>query len=402
MTALMVIAALMTAAVAAAVAWPLLGRAKSPAAMRADYDLAVYRDQLAEIGRDLERGLLDANEAEAARLEVQRRMLAAADAGKSDDRPPPVPGRVLAGGLAATVAVGAFAIYFTLGSPDVPNFPFAERNVGRDVVAQGASPEHGEVAGLAAKLAARLKDDPNDVDGWILLARTYNTIGDFGNAVQALRHALDLSGGRVDLAAMYGEALVRANDGQVTPEAFTLFNDIVKVEPLNPQARYYVGLALAQQNRVRDALQAWIDLRAVSPADAPWLDAVNDQIGRAEAELKLAAGSVKPSAGAVALARQQAPAGAPSAPTPSAPSASPPAGVGGPSAADVEAAGRMSAGDRTQMIRGMVERLAERLKDDPDDLEGWRRLARSYRVLGEIDKAKEAEARIEALEKRRR
>jgi len=394
---LIVIVVVMTTAATAALAWPLLRRSTMPAAKRGEYDLAVYRDQLAEVERDRERGLLDANEAEAARLEVQRRMLAAADAGKSDETPPPVPGRVLAGGLAATVAVGAFAIYFTLGAPDVPNFPFAERNVGRDMVAEGASPEHAEVAGLAAKLAARLQDSPGDIDGWILLARTYDTIGDFGKAVQALRHALELSGGRADLAAMYGEALVQAADGRVTAEAFRLFGDIAAADPLNPQARYYVGLGLAQQNRPLEALQAWVDLRAVSPAGAPWLDAVNDQIGRAEAELKIAAGSVKPSAAALALAK---PAAVPT-PTPSAPAASPPAGAGGPSAADMEAASRMSAGDRTQMIRGMVERLAERLKDNPDDLEGWRRLARSYRVLGETEKAKEAEARIEALEKRR-
>jgi len=394
MTALIVIAAVMTAIAAAAVAWPLLRRPAKPAAKRAEYDLAVYRDQLGEIERDRERGLLDAAEAEAARIEVQRRMLAAADARSAAEAPPPVPGRVLAGGLAAALSAAAFGLYFVLGSPDLPNFPFAGRNLGGDKVAQRASPEHVEVAGLAAKLAARLKDNPNDLDGWILLARTYGTIGEFGQSAQAFRRALELSGGRADLAADYGETLVQAADGQVTAEAFRLFNDIVAADPINPQARYYVGLALAQQNRVREALQAWVDLRAVSPAGAPWLDAVNDQIGRAEAELKLAAGSVQPSAAALAAARQRPPTAA----------AGPPAQAAqpGPSAADMEAASQMSAADRSQMIGGMVARLAERLKENPDDLEGWRRLARAYQVLGETDKAKEAEARIEALEKRRR
>ncbi|HEY4635248.1 MAG TPA: hypothetical protein VIG92_01695, partial [Rhodospirillales bacterium] len=252
-----------------------------------------------------------------------------------------------------------------------------------------------EVAGLAAKLAARLKVNPGDLDGWILLARTYNTIGDLQGMVAAYRRALELSGGRLDLAASYGEALVLAADGQVTAEAFRLFNDVVAADPFNPQARYYVGVALAQQNRVREALQAWVDLRAVSPADAPWLDVVNEQIGRAEGDLKLAAGSVKPSAAAAVLAKQNPPAVAAMPPRPAVP-AKP-----GPSAADMEAASQMSATDRTEMIRGMVGRLAERVKANPDDLEGWRRLARSYQVLGETEKAKEAEARVEALEKRR-
>ena len=395
MGGLIVVVALMTAAAVAAVAIPLLRRPAKPAAKRAEYDLAVYRDQLGEIERDRERGLLDATEAEAARLEVQRRILAAADAGSRDDTPPPVPGRALAGGLAATLAAGAFAVYFTLGSPDIPNFPFAERNVGSRLAGGNAGPEHAEVAGLAVKLAARLKVNPGDLDGWILLARTYNTIGDLQGMVAAYRRALELSGGRLDLAASYGEALVLAADGQVTAEAFRLFNDVVAADPFNPQARYYVGVALAQQNRVREALQAWVDLRAVSPADAPWLDVVNEQIGRAEGDLKLAAGSVKPSAAASVLAKQNPPAAAAMPPRPAAP------GQPGPSAADMEAASQMSTTDRTEMIRGMVGRLAERVKANPDDLEGWRRLARSYQVLGETEKAKEAEARVEALEKRR-
>ncbi|MBI2978368.1 MAG: c-type cytochrome biogenesis protein CcmI [Rhodospirillales bacterium] len=395
MTGLIVIAVVMTAAAVAAVAIPLLRRPAKPAAKRAEYDLAVYRDQLVEIERDRERGLLDAAEAEAARVEVQRRMLAAVDAESVTETPPPVPGRVLAGGLAAALSTAAFGFYLVLGSPDVPNFPFAERNVGSRLAGGNAGPEHAEVAGLAAKLATRLKDNPGDLDGWILLARTYNTIGDLQGMVAAYRQALDLSGGRLDLAASYGEALVLAADGQVTAEAFRLFNDVVVADPFNPQARYYVGLALAQQNRVREALQAWVDLRAVSPAGAPWLDAVNEQIGRAEGDLKLAAGSVKPSAAAAALAKQNPPAAAAIPPRPAAP------GQPGPSAADMEAASQMSAADRTEMIRGMVGRLAERLKANPDDLEGWRRLAQSYRVLGETEKAKEAQARVEALEKRR-
>ncbi|MBI3113233.1 MAG: c-type cytochrome biogenesis protein CcmI, partial [Rhodospirillales bacterium] len=364
MTGLIAIAVVMTAAVAAAVAIPLMRRPAKPAAKRAEYDLAVYRDQLGEIERDRERGLLDAAEAEAARVEVQRRMLAAADAGSVTETPPPVPGRVLAGGLAAALSAAAFGFYFVLGSPDIPNFPFAERNVGSRLAGGNADAEHAEVAGLAAKLAARLKDNPGDLDGWILLARTYNTIGDLQGMVAAYRRALELSGGRLDLAASYGEALVLAADGQVTAEAFRLFNDVVAADPFNPQARYYVGLALAQQNRVREALQAWVDLRAVSPADAPWLDVVNEQIGRAEADLKLAAGSVKPSAAASVLAKQNPPAAAAMPPRPAAP------GQPGPSAADMEAASQMSATDRTEMIRGMVARLAERLKATPDDLEG--------------------------------
>lgn len=246
---------------------------------------------------------------------------------------------------------------------------------------------------LAARLEERLKENPGDADGWVLLGRTYLTISEFAPALAAYRRAMEAGNRHPDIAAAYGEALVMSEKSRVTPEALEIFEEITGVDPFNPKARYYIGLGLAQQGRTKEALQAWVDLRAVSPAGAPWLETVDQQITRAVQDLGLAPWSVKPSAEALALALTQGLTGVPASPAP----ATGPGTIRGPSAADIEAASRMTAGERAGMVRVMVQRLADRLKENPDDVEGWRRLARAYDVLGETEKAKDARARAEAL-----
>jgi cytochrome c-type biogenesis protein CcmH len=384
------VALAMAAAVTAAVLMPLVRR-QAAAPPRQEYDLAVYRDQLDEIERDQERGLIQPVEAEAARVEVQRRMLTAAGAEPHADAPT-LSGRTLAIAIGAAVPVAAFVLYVVLGSPDMPGQPFAARDAARNAAVADA--EHGEMRALAARLADRLRERPDDLTGWMLLGRTYMTVGEYRQAATALERAVDISSRRTDVVAAYAEAMVLAEDGRLTPETTGLFQDVAEADPTNVQARYYIGLGLAQQGKTRDALQAWVDLKALAPADAPWLAMVDEQIENVRRELKISADTVKPSAAALELAKRQPPA----AQTPAA-GGTPPRG---PSAADVEAAGQMTDAERGKMIQAMVARLAERLKQNPDDLEGWQRLARAYEVLGETDKAKDAQARVEALEKKAR
>ena len=149
-----------------------------------------------------------------------------------------------------------------------------------------------------------------------------------------------------------------------------------------PRARYYIGVAKAQAGDFKGAAQEWTDLIALSPADAEWTPMVRGQIEALAKELGVKPNSFAPSATAQALAKGAPPAPAASSPKmPAPPAAALPAG-------------------QEEMILGMVERLAGRLKDNPDDAEGWRMLARSYEVLGETDKAKEARAKAEALSRK--
>lgn len=417
MTMFWAAAALMTVAALAAVIVPLLRRPRQSGPGRAEFDLTVYKDQLAEIGRDRERGLLGEAEAEAASIEIQRRMLkatgpAGGEAPGGEDGTGGGPGqrslnRAAAAILAAAIPIAAFGFYIALGSPDMPNLPYAERDIGAEIVAREGRLERAEVLQLTAPLVEALKKNPGDAKGWLLLGRTYLTINEFDGALDAFRRATELSNRRPEIAASYAEAMIMAEDGRVPAAAKKLFTDILAADPFNTKARYYLGLEKAQAGNLKDALQAWVDLATLSPAGASWLDSVNRQIAGAARELGIDPGAVKPSARALTLAltmglgaprTQSLPAAAmPPAANPA--PASPANSSTGPGAADVEAASRMSAADRDRMIRSMVQRLADRLADNPNDLAGWRRLAKAYEVLGDEEKAEDARQRIQALTK---
>ncbi len=385
MTGLWIVLALMTAVVLAVLLAPLIRGTGKQGPARSEYDITVFKDQLAELDRDRERGLLDDGEAEAARIEIQRRILAAGSGTDETETPAPFkwPSAAVIG---VALSAAAFGFYFVLGSPDVPNQPFAERNIASEIAARKGQLDRGEVMQLAARLEKRLKENPGDAGGWMLLGRTYLTISEFTPALAAYRQAMEVGNRHPDIAVDYAEALVLAERGRVPPEARALFLDAAAADPVNPRARYYLGLELAQRGKGREALQAWVDLRSLAPDGAPWLAAVDQQIASAAQELGVAPWAVKPSAEALALAKTM--------PLPEAPARGPP---GGPSAADVEAASQMSDADRQAMIRTMVQRLADRLKQNPGDLAGWRRLTRAYEVLGEAEKARDAKARADAL-----
>ena len=397
MTGLWIVLALMTAVVLAVLLAPLIRGAGKRGPARSEYDLAVFKDQLAELVRDRERGWLEGGEAEAARIEIQRRMLAASSGADETEAPAPLKWPSVAV-IGVAISAAAFGFYFVLGSPNVPNQPFAERNIASEIAAREGRLNRDEVLGLTAKLEQRLRENPGDVNSWMLLGRTYLTINEIDTALAAFRKALEVGYHRPGVVSSYAEALVLAERGHVPPEARELFSEILEADPLNPKARYYLGLELAQRGKVKEALQAWVDLRSLSPEGAPWLAAVDQQIASAGKELGLAPWAVKPSAEALALALTRGLKTGPAAPAAGAPSAgAPPSQPRGPSTADVEAASQMSAAERNQMIRTMVQRLADRLKENPDDRAGWQRLARAYEVLGETEKARDAKARADTL-----
>lgn len=316
------------------------------------YDRAIYKDQLAEIDRDLERGVLTVEQAAGARLEVERRLLATAEE-------PPAPSisvapRLLLGGIGLAVVVAAAVVYLTIGSPNVPDQPIAAR-VPPD------APK--DFAASAERLAQRVEENPDDGEGWLLLARTQAVLERYHAAAESYRRAMALTGDRADAAAGYGEMLVLSSNGTVTQAARQAFETAIGKDPSNAPARYYLALAAAQAGRPAEAIEAWQKLEADAPADAPWRDSLRKRIE----ETARAAGLPVPE------------------------------GPRGPSSADIAAAQRMSPEERQTMIRSMVEGLAARLEESPDDAAGWQRLGRAYRVLGEKEKAEAALARVVAL-----
>ncbi|TMJ72728.1 MAG: c-type cytochrome biogenesis protein CcmI [Alphaproteobacteria bacterium] len=365
---------------------PLLLRRHTPAS-RESYNLAVYRDQLAEIDRDAARGLLSAEQAEAARAEIGRRILALQPGAPSPPMPPPQPspasggeslksvagqgarrdssagrGLVVAAVSVLAVPFAAWLLYARLGAPALPDQPFAARTTAAKAT---AGIEHIDLGEAVGKIAAHLKEHPEDLRGWLLLGRTELSLGHYAEAVDAYRHAADLSGHRADIMGDWGEAQVIAADGTVTPAAREAFEAALGDKESAPRSRYYLALAKSQQGDVKSALQGWVDLAADAPADAEWLPLVQQRIAEAAAKLGLDPATLKTSSG-----------------MPS------PAAV----AATAQATAGASLEERRAMILAMVGNLATRLQQQPDDVEGWARLGRSYMVLNEPQKAREAYA----------
>jgi cytochrome c-type biogenesis protein CcmH len=344
---LWLILALMTAAAIFAVLWPL---SRHQGTGRSGSDLAVYRDQLEEIDRDRAAGLIGAQEAEAARTEVSRRLLAAADRADSGTSVPRTGSlwRRRAVSLTALILLpaGAAALYLSFGSPHLPGLPLAARNT--------QTPDTRSIESMVAQVEAHLERNPEDGRGWEVLAPVYMRAGRFNDAVRARSNALRLLGASADREADLGEAMVAAANGMVTADAKAVFERALKLSAADVKAQYYMGLAAEQDGKPQEAARIWRDLLEKAPPNAPYRPLIQSSLTRVD------------------------------------PDGTPPAIQPGPSADDVAAAQQLTPEQRSDMIRGMVDRLAERLKSDSSDIDGWLRLIRAYIVLGDADKARTA------------
>lgn len=335
----------MTATAVFAVLWPLGHKA----AIRGGSDRLVYEDQLQEIGRDRTAGLIGDTEAATARIEISRRLLAAADA-EAQILPAPAAQAAWhrrAAMFAAIVVVPAvgLGLYLKLGSPDVP---------GQSAFARAdAQQQHRSIANLVDQVEAHLARDPSDGAAWEVIAPIYLHMGRLDDAIEARRRAIALNGDTAARESDLGEALVAAANDVVTAEAKQVFQKAINKDPHDPQARYFLGLADQQDGNTAAAAAKWRALLDEAPPGAPW-------VGFVRAALAGVTGT--------------------------------PATANGPTAGDIAAADTMTEEQRTAMIRGMVLRLAARLHADGSDIEGWLRLVRAYAVLGDRDKAKGAAA----------
>jgi len=361
----------LTALTAVFLAAPLI-RCRRPAALSvAEPDLAVYHAQLAELERDLSSGLISGTEAKAARTEVERRMLKAGDAhlatteDDATDHQSGVARRpVYAMAFVSMTMFGAVGLYLTLGTPGLPSMPLAERESPTEERSQ-------DLALLVERLAARMEANPSDPRGWLLLARSYGRIGRFADSASAYKRAIDLGRREPEILTAYGEALVAAAGGVVTPQARAALETARADDPGNPRARYYLGLAAAQAGDIRTAYDTWLALAADTPAAAPWRVPLEGQIRRAAEELRIAPAEIPTTLEEKRLA---------------------------PLSEDaLAAAANMSDEERAAFIRSMVDRLAGRLAAEPDDFDGWMRLGRAYRVLGDRDGALRAYERAAKL-----
>jgi cytochrome c-type biogenesis protein CcmH len=340
--------AVLTAAVLAAVLAPL-GRNRREAATADAGAVEVYRDQLGELDAERARGLIEESDAAAAKIEIARRLLASAAEAVQVSTAPATDSssrRPLAIAIAVLIPLLTLAGYLTYGSPGLPGYPHAARTQ--------VALENAQIGELVAKVEARLREHPEDGEGWDVIAPVYLRLGRLRDAADAFARAVRLKGESVRRLAGLAESSVLAADGVVTEDARLAYEKILKLEPGRPEARFWLALAKEQDGRLADAVADYKSLLSGAPADAPWRAAVDQRI----AEVSQRLGGAQPSAP-----------------------------LRGPSAEDMVAAEKLAPADRARMIAGMVDGLAQRLKRDGRDLSGWLRLVNAYVVLGRKDDA---------------
>ena len=346
------------------------GAARAPARGAAPAEegaLAVYRDQLAEIERDRERGLIGAPEAEAATIEVQRRMLRAARGGEAPRAGGTARGAVIAAALCVPLAgVGLYAL---TGAPGQPSVSLAERAEERAAATRAQA--------AAATLERRVDEAGEDAapEDRAALAQALAALGRFGEAADALAPVAARDDAPSGLITLWIEARVAAANGAMDAETRAAVDRAVRADPLNPAASYYLSYALETEGRLGAAREVLVRRLAVEPEAPPWAAAFAEGIDRLGARLDMPPAELAEIVGSAPanLLRR------------------------GPTAAEAEAAREMSPADRDAMIRSMVDGLAARLEDAPDDPAGWLQLARARAVLGEGDAAREALARARPL-----
>ena len=261
--------ALMTAAAVFAVLWPL-GRGSRP--QREGNEATVYKDQLAEIERDVAAGLIGASEAEAARVEISRRLLAAAD----DQRDPAVVSNVT---LRRAVAVIALA-----GLPLVAVGVLSAARLAASRFSAGATRRAADAAqpldNLVAQVEAHLEKNPTDGRGWNVLAPVLAKLGRFDDAVRAYRNSIAYNGDSAARRADLGEAIAAAAGGVVTSEAKAEFERAIALNADDVKANYFLGLAAEQDGRAGEAASIWRAMLAKAPGPAPWRPLVQAALAR--------------------------------------------------------------------------------------------------------------------------
>ncbi len=330
-------------------------------------DVAVYKDQLKELDADIARGVLSESEAEASRLEISRRLLAADARDKDELGAAPQAGNTTAiVAISATLIAGSALVYGMIGAPGIPDQPLAERLVRltqeeaeiryAESGAEGPRALSEQEADLLDRLREALKERPDDLTGHKLLVQTLNSIGDYSGAWQGQAEVLRILGDDASDEDFTDKAelMIFAAGGMVSPSADQVLSQALQLSPTNQRARFYSGISLAQNGRPELAMQLWSGLMTEGAPNAPWKAPVRAQMQQLSQNTGIPI---------------------------------PEGTLSGPTAEDMEAASDMSENDRMEMIRGMVEGLSDRLATDGGSSAEWARLIRALAVLGDTERA---------------
>ncbi len=372
-------ASALSAIVAGAILYPLL-RNRRQSLSDGQRTVEFYKIQLGEIESDLERGLISAEEAEQSRREISRRLIKAHEKASHEQpagQAAQLPTLLAAAFVFVLLVPGAFAVYWQIGRPQLPDMPLADRlaaaesfrlarptqeeaRLGREtwVPPEGLDPEHLR---LVQRLRDRLAENSADLEGHRLLVRSELFLGNLRGAVAAQEQVVRILGGKATSTdhSELADLLIAEVGGYVSPDAEQAIDRALALDNGSAVARYFLGLMHVQSGRPDLAVSIWSALMSEGPPDAPWMAQIRDRIPGAA---RMAGFDLK---------------------------VEPPA-LPGPSADDIAAAGELSETERAAMIRSMVEGLRQRLDEEGGTAAEWARLIRSLLVLGDAEGAETA------------
>lgn len=351
--------------------------ATAPVPTRGEHDLQVYRDQLAEVEREVARGVLSSEDAARAKTEISRRILAADTSRAADMQVGGTPSKPLMAVIALALIGGSLFMYSRLGAPGYGDLALRDRIAFAKTLRENRPSQADAIAGvpevsvapdlspeyqaLLTQLRETVAKRPNDAKGQALLAQNEARVGNFSAAADAQSAVVRLKGpdATTEEVVNYGELLIMAAGGYVSPEAEAVLRAVLTRDAENGTASYYWGLMLIQTGRPDQGFRIWDGLLRRGPADAPWIEPILGQI-KPVADLAGVDYTI-PDIGGSALP--------------------------GPSKDDIEAAQDMTPAERMEMIGSMVEGLSDRLATQGGPVEDWARLISSLGVLGQTVRA---------------
>lgn len=314
-------------------------------------NITVYKAQLRELEADQKNGLLSETEAASARLEIERRLLKAAENNESLNSQNKNISTTLMTVVIAVILLFSAWFYLKIGMPAMPDFALSDQD---HSIARRAEKNDASINMVrqVADLNAHLINNPEDTKAWRALGQYQSELQNRPEAAQAYQHWYELEPDNIDAAVVYAESLIIFSDGRVGPAAVLVLNRGRNIQSHNPGVRHYLALAEYQAGNISQALASWKSLKAESKPDAPWLRPLKKWIRQAEKDLGL-----KSAAGEAMNDAQRA------------------------------AIRDMSPEQQADMIKSMVAGLQEKMDKNPTNIEGWFQLAKSYEVLGQREKA---------------
>ncbi len=340
----LILAAAVLLLIAFSILFPALWKKRQVTALDVEQqNIAIARQKLDELKNQLQSGFIDQQQYEAQVTELETALsddLERCQTGRQTQQQ----GRWIIAAIAVVLPVVAVTLYLALGDPGALNRP-AQPTAAENGAAGGNTKKLGSVAEMVTALSKRLKDKPDDTQGWIMLGKSYKYMKQYKKAVEAFDKANVLAGQQPDVMLLYADALVMENGGRFTDKARQLIFKALEFTPNDTTGLWLAGLATAEQGKFNEALGYMQQVATLLPPDSESLQEVQGIITKLQS---LSAGDA------------------------TAAPATPSQANGGPTAGAIE---------------DMVKKLEQRLATNPDDLQGWIMLGKSYKFLQQYNKA---------------